>query len=63
MKTFMKNGTEYELYQAAAGNWCVTINPLLGERETYNCGSKEDALSFILSEMSDGIWEDENENY
>lgn len=49
-KFYCINETEYELYQAASGDWCVTVSCYGSEDESYNLGSKEEALAFILSE-------------
>ena len=43
-------GTEYSLYQAASGDWCVSVDSREGEREDYNLGTREAALEFILSD-------------
>lgn len=45
-------GTEYSLYQAASGEWCVSVDSREGEREDYNLGTHEAALEFILSGYS-----------
>ena len=49
---FTKNGLDYEfeLYQAASNDWCVSV----WENKTdtikdFNLGTKESALDFILS--------------
>lgn len=39
---------EFELYQAASGDWCVTVTTY-NKHESYNLGSREQALEFILS--------------
>lgn len=41
---------EYELYQAASGDYCVSVSRYGMEREDYNLGSKEEALAFILED-------------
>ncbi len=46
-------GTDYELYQAASGDWCVSVSRPFEEREDYNVGSKDAALEFILSEYEE----------
>lgn len=48
-KIFVINGTGYELYQAASGDWCVTVDDG-SPRRHYNLGSMEDALAFILED-------------
>lgn len=48
-RTFSIEGTEYELYQAASGDWCVSVSQYGQEREDYNLGSREKALEFTLS--------------
>ena len=49
-KYYVINGTDYELYQAASGDWCVSVDDREGERKDYNLGSKEKALEFILAD-------------
>lgn len=49
--TWSIEGVEYELYQAASGDWCVSVSRYGKEREDYNIGSREKALEFILSEF------------
>ena len=44
------NGVEYEIYVAASGDYCVTVSRYAEEPVSYNLGSKEEALSFILSD-------------
>ena len=44
------DGIEYELYQAASGDFCVSVFERDQERKDYNIGSREAALDFILSE-------------
>lgn len=40
---------EYTIRQAAAGNWCVDVQPYAGETSTYLCFSTEsEAYAFIL---------------
>lgn len=41
---------EYELYQAASGDYCVSVYRYGKEPENYNIGSKEEALAFILED-------------
>ena len=43
------NGTEYELYRAASGDYCVSVSEY-GNRDDYNLGSIEDAYEFILND-------------
>ena len=43
------NGIEYELYVAASGDYCVTVGKYGEEPVSYNLGSRESALAFILS--------------
>ena len=50
-KYFFIEGTEYELYQAASGDWCVSVSRYAQDREDYNIGSREEALEFILSDF------------
>ena len=49
-KTYIINNTEYEVYQAASGDWCVSVDYRNGERADYNLGSREKALEFILAD-------------
>lgn len=43
------NGYEYVIRQAAAGNWCVDIQPYAGEEQTYICFKTEgEAYNFVL---------------
>ena len=50
---FTKNGLDYEfeLYQAASNDWCVSVwENLTDTTKDYNLGAtKESALEFILS--------------
>lgn len=46
----VNNGTEYELYQAASGDYCVSVDQYGKERMDYGFNSKEEALEFILSD-------------
>lgn len=46
--TYSIADAEYELYLAASGDYCVSVSRYGKEKEDYNIGSKEDALSFIL---------------
>lgn len=41
---------EYKLYQAASGDYCVSVSRPCEERMDYNLGSRESALAFILEE-------------
>lgn len=43
---------EYELYQAASGDWCVSVHQCFKENDHYSIGKKEDALAFILSDYA-----------
>ena len=43
-------GTEYTLYEAASGDWCVSVSRYGEEREDYNLGDYANALEFILSD-------------
>ena len=43
------DGYEFELYQAASKDWCVTVSIPFTGHDSYNLGSKEKALEFILS--------------
>lgn len=47
---YVVNGVQYELYQCASGDWCVTVSAYGCEDLSYNCGSKENAYAFILFE-------------
>ena len=49
------NGVGYTLYQAASGDYCVTVETY-ENKESYNLGSRENALEFILA---DHMTEDE----
>ena len=49
-RNYVIEGTEYDLYQAASGDWCVSVDSREGEREDYNLGTREAALEFILSD-------------
>ena len=50
IKTYNIEGTEYELYRAASGDYCVTVIKYGEENADYNLGSLEKALEFILSD-------------
>lgn len=60
MEFYNINGTEYEIYTSASGHHCVQIDRYGSEPEQYNCGSREDALEFILKDAS-GCWGDDDE--
>ena len=45
-------GIEYEIYQAASGDWCVSVDSREGERKDYNLGTYEKALEFILADYT-----------
>lgn len=47
--TYVIEGTEYEIYQAASRDFCVEVREYGKENAQYNCGSYEKALAFILS--------------
>lgn len=47
---YIIEGTEYEMYQAASGDWCVSVDDRSGERRDYNLGSREKAIEFILAD-------------
>lgn len=49
IKTYTIQETEYELYQAASGDYCVSVSKYGQERDDYNLGSLEEAYAFILS--------------
>jgi hypothetical protein len=49
---FQIDGTEYELYQSASNDWCVSVTKYGKDRDDYNIGTKEDALAFILSDYA-----------
>lgn len=49
IQCYQIEGVDYELYQAASGDYCVSVSRNDEERADYNIGSKEDALAFILS--------------
>lgn len=50
IKVYSIESTQYELYQAASGDYCVSVERYGEEAEHYNLGSKEDALEFILAD-------------
>lgn len=51
MKTYSLRDELYELYQAASGDWCVTIIKYGDAPQSYNFGkNKLEALDFILSD-------------
>lgn len=53
-------GKEYELYQAASGDYCVSvISEYNQEQNDYNIGSLEDAYEFILSDYAVEFEEEE----
>ena len=58
-RLFVIEGTEYEMYQAASGDWCVSVTEYGKEREDYNLGSLEEAYEFILRGYE--VSEDEEE--
>lgn len=45
---YIINEKEFEVYEAASGDYCVTVADFKGE-QSYNCGSLESALRFVLS--------------
>ena len=47
---FSIEGTQYELSQAASGNWCVTVDRYGKEPLIYSCGTYTAALEFILND-------------
>lgn len=49
-KTYRIGEKDYELYQAASGDWCVTVSEFGKDDESYNLGAYEKALEFILSD-------------
>ena len=49
IKSWVIEETLYELYQAASGDYCVTVSKYAQGEESYNLGSLENALKFILS--------------
>jgi len=51
---------EYEVYQAASGDYCVSISEYGKERDDYNLGSLEEAYELILSDYA-VPFEDEEE--
>jgi len=50
--TYEIEGIEYELYQAASGDYCVSVSEYGKERDDYNLGSLEDAYEFILRDYA-----------
>lgn len=48
-KYFQIDSIEFELYQVASNDWCVSVEDYGKEREDYNLGSLEKAYEFILS--------------
>lgn len=54
-KTFNIGTVEAELYQAASGDWCVSLEDFAGNRgrEDFNLGTREAALEFILDSASE----------
>lgn len=54
METIYSIGAiEYTLYQAASGDWCVSVDAYGEDRKDYNLGTRERALEFILEEYED----------
>jgi len=49
IRTYSIEGTEYELYISASGDYCVAVSKYGEEEEDYYCGSYADALELILS--------------
>lgn len=49
-RRFDIGNAEYTLYQAASGDWCVTIWKAFEDADcgNYNLGALEDAYNFIL---------------
>lgn len=42
-------GNEYTILQAGAGNWCVYVDNLFKETETYLCfDTEKEAYAFVL---------------
>ena len=58
-KLFIIEGTEYELYRAASGDWCVSVSEYGKERQDYNLGSLEEAYKFILRDYE--VFEEEED--
>lgn len=54
-------GVDYTLYQAASGDYCVTVESFDKEAESFNLGSREKALEFILSEYL--VTDQDDEDY
>jgi len=48
-KMYIGKAADFELYQAASGDYCVSIHHIAG-RYDYNLGSLEKALNFIKTE-------------
>ena len=48
-KCYKIGNTDYEIYQAASGDYCVAVDEH-GEYNYYNCGTYEKALEFILAD-------------
>ena len=49
MENYRIENKDFQLYQAASGDWCVSVEKYGEEREYYNCGALEKAYEFILS--------------
>lgn len=60
-RIFVIEGTEYELYQAASGDWCVSVSEYAKERQDYNLGSLEEAYNFILRDYEVSESEEDDE--
>ena len=60
-RIFVIERTEYELYQAAYGDWCVSVSEYSKERQDYNLGSLEEAYNFILRDYEVSESEEDDE--
>ena len=50
---------EYEIYQSASGDYCVSVSEYGKERDDYNLGSLENAYEFILIDYAVEFEEEE----
>lgn len=48
--TYQIGNTEYEIYLAASGDYCVSVSRHGEDRKDYNLGTIQDALIFIMSQ-------------
>lgn len=62
IRTYVIGETEYELYRAASGDYCVTVMKYGEENEDYNLGTLSMAYAFILAYAAgpDGVIEEED---